>query len=63
MIKEFDNIIRDFASENNLSYIDIYSVFDGKEETLLIDGEHPNSDGHKLIFDKILGFLETQDYW
>jgi lysophospholipase L1-like esterase len=54
----YNNIVRDFCSENGVSFIDSFSIFDGREKELLEDGCHPNSKGHEMIFGLVLKFLE-----
>ncbi len=49
-IKEYDNIIEKIAQKNMLRYIYLYDVLNKKD---LDDGLHPNSRGHKKIYEKI----------
>lgn len=52
-IKKFDNIIKKLSEENNAGYIGLINTFPEKFEDLLIDGLHPNDEGHKHIFENI----------
>jgi lysophospholipase L1-like esterase len=58
-IKKYDDIMRDICKENNISYIDIFGLLVNEDFT---DGLHPNTSGHKKIFEKIKNFLE-QERW
>ncbi|MCK9272447.1 GDSL-type esterase/lipase family protein [Candidatus Gracilibacteria bacterium] len=49
-IREYDEIIEKFCSENNLGYIDLKNLIKIDE---LPDGIHPNSVGHEKIFEKV----------
>ena len=57
-IKKYDDIIKSICQENNIYFIDIFSEFNKLNyEKLLEDGLHPNSEGHKKIFEIIKDFL------
>lgn len=48
-IKKFDQIIENFCSENNLKFIPINDLLNNDD---LIDGLHPNTQGHIKIFER-----------
>ncbi|MCL2341641.1 MAG: GDSL-type esterase/lipase family protein [Firmicutes bacterium] len=50
-IVEFDNAIEKVCSDNEVKYIKMYGLLSIDE---LSDGLHPNSAGHKKMFEKIL---------
>jgi lysophospholipase L1-like esterase len=53
-IEEYDKLLEIFAGENRISYIDLKSsVFNKDFGSLLDDGLHPNTIGHKLIYEEI----------
>lgn len=58
-VKTYNQIIKKFAKDNNLLFINIYDQFLEKQrsDNLLLDGLHPNSEGHKLIFNLVKHFL------
>lgn len=60
-IKEFDNTLRQFCEENQVSFIEIFEPFAKAEaETeLLPDSLHPNDKGHQLIADLVM--MKLQD--
>jgi len=53
-IEKYNKIIKNFCMENNLPFIEMYDLIE-KED--LEDGLHPNSVGHKKIFQKVKDFL------
>ncbi len=54
-IKEFDRIIEDFCSKNNLKFIPINDLLNNDD---LIDGLHPNTQGHIKMFERIKPEIE-----
>jgi lysophospholipase L1-like esterase len=57
-VRAFNRIIEAVCSEEKAKFIDIFSGFMKKgHERLLEDGLHPNSDGHRLIFELVRGAL------
>lgn len=58
-VKTYNNIIKTFCQENNVHFIDIFSVFISLNyHELLEDGLHPNSKGHELIFRSVKEYLK-----
>ncbi len=56
LLKEYAKHVRRLASNENVVLVDAYAIFEefGEQEDksiddLLLDGMHPNTDGHKLI--------------
>ena len=62
-IKEFDGVIKNTCKENNLLFIDTFTSFAGKDYQKLLtpDGIHPNSEGHKFIFEIVKNELEKNN--
>lgn len=59
--ERYNAAVLDTAQETNTPYIDVRGAFlDTPDYTkyLCKDGIHPNEDGHKLIADRILNYLE-----
>ncbi|MCU7800714.1 MAG: hypothetical protein KZQ70_11335 [gamma proteobacterium symbiont of Lucinoma myriamae] len=54
-IQAYNFIIKQLSHEMNCEYLDFYTSFveNNKEEYLCSDGVHPNSKGHKLLYQKI----------
>ncbi len=50
-IIEYDLVIKSLCKENNLKYVYLYDLLKNDD---LYDGLHPNSEGHKKIFKKIM---------
>lgn len=58
-IKKYNNLIKLICKENNIPFIDIFSEWVKLNyKKLLEDGLHPNTEGHKLIYERIKEFLE-----
>ncbi len=55
-IKEYAQIIQKFCKQNNLTFISLQGLLDTKKD--LYDGLHPNAQGHKKIFKKVLPVVE-----
>jgi len=49
-IGQYDTAIKNFCSENNLKFIEMFDVLDVED---LPDGLHPNSKGHAKMFERI----------
>lgn len=62
-IKEFDEMIKDICKENNLLFIDTLTPFAERDyqKLLTLDGIHPNSEGHKFIFEIVKNELEKNN--
>jgi len=57
-IQEYNNDLNKICKDNNVYFIDIHKIFSEKDyKKLLYDGLHPNSEGHKLIYEKIKDFF------
>lgn len=54
-IKDFNQIISDQCSKQNIKYIDIFSEFQKRnlQDFMFSDGYHPNTKGHKLIYELV----------
>lgn len=60
-IKKYDQVLKEICAANNVYYIDIISRWKKQNyKTLLEDGLHPNSKGHKIIFETVKTFLEEK---
>jgi len=57
-IDSYNSILKKLAAEMQCQYLDIYSSFGNKNDLLASDGLHPNSDGHKLIYELVLSHFE-----
>ncbi len=57
-LKKYNEIIKYVCKENKVRFIDIYETFAKADyKKLLEDGLHPNSEGHKIIFEAVKNFL------
>lgn len=58
-IKKYDEVMKDVCKENNIPYIDIFGLLENED---FEDGLHPNTIGHKKIFEKVKNFLEENKW-
>lgn len=59
-IKKYDAIIRKVTQDVGIGFIDIYSEFEVIDHAkLLSDGLHPNTEGHRVIFEKVLESIKV----
>lgn len=57
-IQEFNNIIKSVCKKNDVYFIEIFKKLIKKDyKNLLIEGLHPNTNGHKKIFQIVKNFL------
>jgi lysophospholipase L1-like esterase len=57
-IKNNNEIIRNFCKQNKINFIEIFENFIDKDyKTLLDDGVHPTTEGHKQMYEIIKDFL------
>ena len=57
-IKQYDDIVRAVATQNDLPFVDVFGLMD--ETDLKFDGLHPEADGHQKIADKVRDTLLQQ---
>jgi len=57
-IRRNDDVIKSVCEKNNIHFIEIFDKWIKSDyKNLLEDGLHPNSEGHKKIFETIKDFL------
>jgi lysophospholipase L1-like esterase len=57
-ISKYNEIIKSVCNENNVKFIEVFEVFMKLNyKNLLEDGAHPNSEGHKIIFEVVKDYL------
>lgn len=57
-IKRYNEIMREVARETEVYFIEVYNNFIEKDySSLLIDGVHMNSEGHKQVYEVIRDYL------
>lgn len=62
-IEKYDEIIKSICRENNIYFIDMLGEFSKLDyKKLLEDGLHPNSAGHKKMFEIVRDFLKLLNY-
>lgn len=59
-VKKYDDVIKKLAKEKNILFIDLHKHFSEKDyKKLLSDGLHPSTEGHKVIYTKMLAELKS----
>ncbi len=58
-IKKYNDAMRNICKENNIPYLDIFGLLKNDD---FEDGLHPNTEGHKKIFEKVKSFLEENKW-
>lgn len=60
-IRQYDDIIKSVCQENKIDFIELFEKFEKMDyKKLLEDGVHPNSEGHKIIFETVKEFLVSK---
>lgn len=61
-IKGYDEFIRSFCKNNKIDFVELYEKFEKMDyKKLLEDGVHPNSAGHKKIYEIVSGYLKKRN--
>ena len=58
-IQKYDEVMRVVCKENSIPYLDIFGLLKNED---FEDGLHPNTAGHKKIFEKVKDFLEENTW-
>ncbi len=62
-VSQYNKIIEQICQSKHVHFINLYDEFLNKNyKELLIDGLHPNSEGHKQISEKVLKFLQEKKF-
>ena len=57
-IKKYDSFIKDVSEISRVSHLSLFQDFNNENYlSTLVDGIHPNSEGHKMLSEKIITFL------
>lgn len=56
-IKQYNSILKYVCEKEKVEYIDVLPKFEKNTKSYLDDGLHPNSKGHKLIYEQIKPFF------
>ena len=58
LVEKYDQRLKKICEEKKIGYVDLLTEFKKKgNKKLLLDGVHPNTEGHKLIFKTVKRFL------
>ena len=55
VIEEYDSELKKICDESIINYIPMQDVLQKDD---FVDGLHPNSKGHKKIFERVVGYVE-----
>ena len=54
LVEKYDAILKKVCSEHNSQYIEVMSKFPkDKYKSLLLDGVHPTTEGHRVIYEEV----------
>lgn len=57
-IKKYNDIVKSICYKQKINFIELFEKFEKLNyKKLLEDGVHPNSKGHKLIFEIVKSYL------
>lgn len=63
-VKKYDQYISDVCKEKDIPKLDVFDILDSKNfSDLLLDSVHPNNEGHQIIFEHVLSFLEQNNFF
>ncbi|MFA5932669.1 MAG: GDSL-type esterase/lipase family protein [Microgenomates group bacterium] len=58
LIGEYNKTTEDICKENDIPFIKVFEDFiHGDYKKILEDGVHPNTEGHKIVFEKVRDYL------
>jgi len=62
-IEKYNKLIQKIAEENKIEFIDIFQEIINRDyKSLLEDGLHPNSEGHRIIFETVKNYLVENNF-
>lgn len=61
-VLRFNSVLKMLCKEEKVDFIDVFGVLSKlKPETILNDGVHPNSEGHRLIYELVRDYLSNKN--
>jgi lysophospholipase L1-like esterase len=62
-ISEYNQLMKAFCLKRGILFLDLFEIFSkGDYPSLLIDGVHPNDEGHKKIYELVKETLKKENY-
>lgn len=62
-VKGYNTVLKEICENENIPFIDILEKFENVNyKEFLIDGLHPNSKGHDIIYDAVISYLREKNY-
>lgn len=60
-VQRYDEILKEVSREQNIPFVDLLSKFpESKYQDLLIDGLHPSTEGHQIMYNEVKSFLQQK---
>lgn len=57
-VKKYEEILKEVSREQNIPLIEVMSKFpEERYQELLVDGLHPSTEGHRIIFEEVKKYL------
>jgi len=57
-VKKYEDILKEVCEEGKVDFVEVMSKFPAKDyATLLTDGVHPSTEGHRIIFEEVKRYL------
>lgn len=61
-VKQYEEILKEVAESQSIPFIEIMSRFlEADFKSLLVDGLHPNTEGHQIIFEEVKKYLVSKE--
>ena len=57
---QYDEVLQKLTKEHDVSYVSMKGLLGHKVKDLTFDGDHPNAEGHQLIFERVKEVLEKE---
>lgn len=58
-VEKYSEVIQDIAQQEGATFIPMQDIFGKNHQGFLIDGIHPNAEGHKLMFERVKKYLNA----
>ncbi len=60
-VKKFNEAVKEVCRKNKVPFIDFFDAWIKEDyKSLLLDGVHPNTKGHEMLFSAVRSFLEKE---
>jgi lysophospholipase L1-like esterase len=59
-VKKYNDAIQEVGKTNDVPFVSLKNIFGEEPSKYLIDGIHPNAEGHRLIYERVKAALEKE---